>query len=371
MKVIHLVLGKANPNRMNGVNKVAHYHATYLHRMGVQTEIWGITKTPEAPVTDREVPTRLFRAQSIIRGLDPAIQLAIQRLTGETVFHIHGALIPDFYLVTKILCDKKIPYIYTPHGAFNEVALRKNKIIKKLYINGFEKWMLRHAKKVQFLGKSEFDHIGSLIKLQNKIVIPNGQCFEELTFDFHKVKNKKEPVFGFCGRLDNYYKALDLVIKAFSDYRNKGGKGELWIIGDGPDRQKLEQLVIACNLSAYVTFYGARYGQEKLNLIANMDVFVHPSHSEGSPTAILEAAALKRPLLVTTGTNVGPLVEQYKCGIHIPDNKPATITKALIRFAELYEKGLLAEMQSGALKMVQQEFDWMVIAKKLNDVYQS
>jgi glycosyltransferase involved in cell wall biosynthesis len=371
MKVIHLVLGKANPNRMNGVNKVAHYHATYLHRMGVPTEIWGITRTPDAPVTDREVPTRLFRSQSIIRGLDPSLMLAIERLIGKTVFHIHGALIPDFYLVTKILCEKKIPYIYTPHGAFNEFALRKNKIIKKIYINGFEKWILRHAKKVQFLGKSEYDHISSLVKLQNKVVIPNGQCFEELNFEYKRIKHESEPVFGFCGRLDNYYKGLDLLIKGFADYKSSGGKGELWIIGDGPDRQKLEQMVIAYRLSAHVTFYGARYGHEKLNYIANMDVFVHPSHSEGSPTAVLEAAALKRPLLVTTGTNVGLLVDQYKCGIHIPDNKSATISKALTRFGELYNTGQLKSMEEAALKMVQEEFDWMHIAKKLADIYQS
>ena len=50
MKIIHLVLGKANPNRMNGVNKVAHYHAEYLHKLGHEVEIWGLTSTPTAPV---------------------------------------------------------------------------------------------------------------------------------------------------------------------------------------------------------------------------------------------------------------------------------------------------------------------------------
>ncbi len=371
MKVIHLVLGKANPNRMNGVSKVAHFHAMYLHKIGVNTEIWGITRTPEAPVTEREVPTRLFRGQSIIRGLDPSLMLAIERLKGKVVFHIHGALIPDFYLVTKILCEKKIPYIYTPHGAFNEVALRKNKLIKKIYINSFEKWILRHAKKVQFLGKSEYDHITNLVTLHNKVVIPNGQCLEEMSFEYKKIKHQNEPVFGFCGRLDNYYKGLDLLLTAFADYKSNGGKGELWLIGDGPDRQKLEQMVIALDLSAYVTFHGARYGQEKLNFIANLDVFVHPSHSEGSPTAVLEAAALSIPLLVTTGTNVGPLVEKYQCGIHIHSNKSKSIATALKTFGELYQTDSLKEMKNGALRMVEAEFDWENIAKQLSVIYQS
>jgi hypothetical protein len=45
-KIIHLVLGKANPDRMNGVNKVAHNQAIALFELGCDVEIWGITKTP-------------------------------------------------------------------------------------------------------------------------------------------------------------------------------------------------------------------------------------------------------------------------------------------------------------------------------------
>src|SRR5437016_4715658 len=119
MKIIHLVLGKANPNRMNGVNKVAHHHAEYLNKLGYDVEIWGITHSPSKPIIEREVTTRLFRTQFYIRGLDPSLLIAIEKLDGNVLFHIHGALIREFYLVTKMLREKKIGYVYTPHGAFN------------------------------------------------------------------------------------------------------------------------------------------------------------------------------------------------------------------------------------------------------------
>ena len=146
--------------------------------------------------------------------------IAIEQQKGEVVFHIHGALIREFYLVTKILRYKNIDYIYTPHGAFNEVALRKNHFLKSWYIDSFEKQILKHAKKVHFLGKSEFDHISKIVKLDNKIIIPNGQCFEELQFEFQRLEKKINPVFGFCGRLDIYYKGLDLLLESFADYIN-------------------------------------------------------------------------------------------------------------------------------------------------------
>jgi hypothetical protein len=73
------------------------------------------------------------------RDLEPKLLHAISRQKKGTVFHVHGAFITDFYKVTRLLNDLKIPYIYTPHGAFNKVALEKNKWVKKVYINRYEK----------------------------------------------------------------------------------------------------------------------------------------------------------------------------------------------------------------------------------------
>jgi len=48
MRVIHVVLGKANPDRMNGVNQVVHHLATEQVERGDEVEVWGITADPEA-----------------------------------------------------------------------------------------------------------------------------------------------------------------------------------------------------------------------------------------------------------------------------------------------------------------------------------
>ena len=367
--VIHLILGKANPSRMNGVNRVVHNQAEYLHRMGVSVEIWGITDTPNDPVTEREVKTRLFPAQPLFRGLHPSLMKALVQLPKNTVVHIHGAFIHEFYMASRLLKELNIPYIYTPHGAFNEVALRKNKLIKKLYVMLYEKRMLKDAQKIQFLGQSEFDHISNLVNLSNKVIIPNGQNFEELTFDFEPVQRQVSPVFGFCGRLDIYYKGLDVLIDGFAHYVHNGGRGELWLIGDSPERYKLEQQVKNLHIEPRVKFLGAMYGTEKLNRISNMDVFCHPSRSEGSPTAVLEAGALNRPLIVTNATNTGELVVKYNCGINIGDARIHTISNALFTMQQNFDEGLLPAMGSRARQMVSTEFNWYSIAKKLTGIY--
>ncbi len=369
-KIIHLVLGKANPNRMNGVNKVAHNHATYLHKIGKDVEIWGITKTPNGDVIPRAFPTRLFRLQPFYRDLDPALLYALHHLPKNTIFHIHGAFIADFYKLTRELNFRKIPYVYTPHGSFNEIALEKSKWIKKLYIQRYEKTMLRDAKWVHLLGQSEYDNLGKIVKLDNRVVVPNGQNFDELHFDFHKMVRRNSPVFGFCGRLDIFYKGLDYLIDGFAGYMQKGGTGDLWLIGDGPDRAELEKRVLDNNCKDRVVFMGAHYGKDKLNRIANMNLFCHPSRSEGSPTAVLEAAALKRPLLVSTATNVGTLVEQRGAGIHIKKLDADHIEKAMLTFDKQFAEGVHLAMGDKAQQLIREEFDWMKIIGQLEKIYE-
>jgi glycosyltransferase involved in cell wall biosynthesis len=369
MKVIHLVLGKANPDRMNGVNKVAHHLAMSQHELGVDVEIWGITKSPDATVYPRPFPTILFRAQPFYRDLEPKLLHAISKQKKGTVFHVHGAFITDFYKVTRLLNDLKIPYIYTPHGAFNKVALEKNKWVKKVYINRYEKSILKDARKVQFLGQSEFDHISTIVRLQNKVVVPNGQDFGELEFEFHAMQRRAEPVFGFCGRLDIYYKGLDTLLDGFASYCQKGGEGELWLIGDGPDRPKLEAQCKSLKITDRVQFMGARYGKDKLNRIANMDLFCHPSRSEGSPTAVLEAGALGRPLMVSTATNVGVQVEQHQCGLHLRQSNAKSIEKALFTFLKMYKEKEHPLLGERAREMVSNEFNWKAISKRLIEIY--
>ncbi len=369
MKVIHLVLGKANPERMNGVNRVVHFLTMSLYELGVDVEIWGITRNVENPVYPRPFPTRLFRAQPFYRDLDPQLLHSIYNNKEDTVFHIHGAFINDFYKVVKLLRELKIPYVYTPHGAFNKVAMEKNKWVKKMYFNRYEKPMLKDAKKVQFPGQSEFDDVATLVRLNNKVVVPNGQDFAELEVEFHRMQRRHSPVFGFCGRMDIYYKGLDLLVEGFAAYCREGGEGELWLIGDGPDRPMLEALVKTLHVSDRIVFMGARYGKDKVNRIMNMDIFCHPSRSEGSPTAVLEAAALGKALMVSTATNVGRDVEKNYCGLHLRKSTAGTIQEALRVFAGIYARQEHIAMGELARQMVRTRYNWPAIARKMLNIY--
>ncbi|MEM7037808.1 MAG: glycosyltransferase family 4 protein, partial [Bacteroidota bacterium] len=132
-KIIHVVLGKANPNRMNGVNKVVHQLATAQHAAGQQVEIWGITQDLSAPVLERSLKTRLFAAQRLPFAFDSALIAALKAETAPVMVHFHGGFITAFAGLAKALRRNGIPYCITGHGAYNSIAMETSKWKKRLY----------------------------------------------------------------------------------------------------------------------------------------------------------------------------------------------------------------------------------------------
>ena len=370
MEIIHLILGKANPQRMNGVNNVVHQLATHQTLLGQHVQVWGITPSPEGSFPDRNYETRLFQSYSNKFRIDHKLVKAIRETSAETMFHLHGGFIPEFYHAVKILRAADREFIFTPHGSYNTIALEKNHFVKSLYFPLFEKSVLSSAKMIHFLGKTEYEAVEKLIPGTHKILIPNGQDLNELKFTYTQMPKNSGTVFGFCGRLTAYTKGLDLMLEAFSRFKqDENSEGELWLIGDGEDRQLLEQRVEALGLKQHVTFYGASYGEEKLNLIANMDVFLHPSRNEGLPMSVLEASALMIPCIVSEETNMAAYIRDFDAGIALPANTSWDLYRAMKQAVREISDRKWEQKRMQARKMVQSEFDWQNIARQLLKAY--
>lgn len=368
MQIIHLVLGKGNPNRMNGVNKVAHTLATVQTQLGYKVSLWGIANSLTHNFPPRNYSTILFRQLANKLKIDADLARKLKTLSANTIVHIHGSFIPEFYHVSRILKKNNVPYVYTSHGALAPGAMEKNGMIKRVYFQLFEQSILRSARAVQVLGKSVNDNIARLVTLGNKVLIPNGQDLEELPFVKKEASNKL--VFGFCGRIDIYHKGLDLMLKGFSQYRDMGGTGSLELIGDGADMKKLQSQTLKLGVEKFVRFHGAKFGYEKFQLIGNFDLFLHTSRMEGFPVAVLEAAGLGVPCLVSEATNVASYIEEHNAGFALTQNNPDEIAKIMMEAENCYKKSTLKEKGALAERMVEDVFDWKHIARQLIHIYQ-
>jgi glycosyltransferase involved in cell wall biosynthesis len=136
------------------------------------------------------------------------------------------------------------------------------------------------------------------------------------------------PVLGTIGRLTEV-KRQDLLIHAFSQVRRHVPDAHLVLVGDGPLRTDLDQLVARLGLEGAVHFAGYQADPERY--LSVMDAFVLTSRSEGMPLVILEAWAAGVPVVASAVGGVPAMIDPGRTGLLFPSGDEAALTAALVR----------------------------------------
>ena len=361
--VFHVALGKSNPNRLNGVNHVVHHMAAGQVAMGINATVIGITQDPEAKTTPRPYKTLFFKPGISRFRLSRDLVRLLNNLDTTAIVHLHGAFLPEMWAISRILRRRNIPYVVTPHGAFMPEALEHNAWAKRFSTALFGKRHLAGARSVQVMSGRELLNMEHLCLLDQLRIVPNGQTSppsltEVDPQDASLLSETRRPVFAYCGRLSAHTKGLDALLDGFARHVARRGEGDLWIVGDGKDREALESQATDLGLGRRIKFFGAKFGDEKRNLIASCDAFVHPSRHEGMPTAVLEAGSLGVPLVVSEGTNLDGEVRQARAGFVLAEVSPDAIADALADVCAEHARGELAARRAAAHAMVFHWFSW-------------
>lgn len=130
---------------------------------------------------------------------------------------------------------------------------------------------------------------------------------------------------------------------------------ELTIVGDGPDRGKLEKQVSELKLDSIVRFVGYQSQANIRRYLQATDIFVLPSFAEGVPVSLMEAMASGIPVI---STQVGGICELLKDGESGYLVAPGDTTQLAHRIKKLYSSPELRQAfgESGR-RYVQQEFN--------------
>lgn len=171
----------------------------------------------------------------------------------------------------------------------------------------------------------------------------------------------RENFFLYVGRL-SVEKGLPVLIKAFSNV----SAGSLVIIGDGPERQALEQQAA---LYPNIRMVGKKNKAEVLDLMRRCKALVFPSVCyEGMPYTILEAFSLGTPVLAS---NLGAMAEMIKNeynGLHFKPNDADDLKHCLTKFAALGEAQRI--LGSNARLTYEELYHPQIHYKTLMTVYQ-
>jgi glycosyltransferase involved in cell wall biosynthesis len=128
-------------------------------------------------------------------------------------------------------------------------------------------------------------------------------------------------------------KGFDILIEAFAKIASQVPDLHCLILGAGEDQEKLAAQIRAAGLEARLRLLGYQDRANAMSILKSSDIFAMPSRYEGTPIALLEAAALARPILAACAGGIPELVTHDQHAYLVPTQDPEALAHGLVRLA--------------------------------------
>jgi glycosyltransferase involved in cell wall biosynthesis len=173
-----------------------------------------------------------------------------------------------------------------------------------------------------------------------------------------------QPVIGAIGRMVPI-KGFDRFLLAARVIASRRPDVVFLLVGDGPKQSEYEQLAKSLGLEHQVRFLGFR--DDIWDIVNCLDLFVMTSHHEGIPLILLEAMALKRPVVAMSVGGIPEVVEHDVSGILVRPGDNESVANACLDLIAQTDRAL--KIGEGARRRVEKEFSIEVHCKRVLATY--
>ena len=164
-----------------------------------------------------------------------------------------------------------------------------------------------------------------------------------------------------------FYKNVQVAIRSLHIVKKLFPKVSLIIIGAGPYRKNLEQLVKELNLQENVFFKGHVSEKEKKEFLAKSHALVFPSKFEGFGMVILEAFEYYKPVLVSRLRPQSDIVEDKKMGLVLSPDDESEWAEAIIHIFN--QPDLAAKMGENGRIALEKKYNLEIMTKSILQMY--
>lgn len=364
MNILHFILGKANPDRANGVNQVINGLVKHQTSEGHTVYVLGLSKTDDGQVQTFErdgfkveVYPSFFRG-----GYD-----RLKELSREVdIVHLHGVWNHYNLILGRYLRQINQPYIVSTHAGLAEDRLRQsNYRLKKLYHNLFQHKLFDGAAGIHAITREETTDVAKYTDNDNIFLVPNGVEIDKYPF-LYKPKDNALIKVCYLGRLSIEKNIKNLII-AFSKLTPEIQSNiKLCLVGPKNNSSKvLENLVENLDLQNIVEFHGGVYGSDKIELLSQMDFYIHPAYSDVVSIAAIEAMAIGLPSIITRTSHVS--YYQNRNAFIMVEPTVKDLEEGITEMIGKRDKW--TELSTNARTLVEDVFNWEVSAKYMLNEY--
>ena len=263
--------------------------------------------------------------------------------------------------------------LLSPHGSFCDWGLKQSRILKSLWI----KILIRpFSNSIYWHATCEQERNDILKQFPNAkvLIIPNGTDIESFSqmniFEPNDYINKfigaiisPTKIIVSMGRLHKK-KGFDILIKSFLNVLNIHNDAILLIAGkDDGEKKGLDEFIKKYDLISNVFFVGEILGQDKIDFLANADLFALPSHDESFGVVYIESLAAGTPIVASLNTPWQE-VEAADCGKWVANTVEDT-SQAILEMLKKDRKQMRINAKALAIK-----FDWKDIAVQFKTLFE-
>jgi glycosyltransferase involved in cell wall biosynthesis len=367
LRIVHL--GKYYPPAPGGMEAHVQTLARAQAALGASVRVVCVNHQPGPTRIERDAKVIVLRCRRWVSAakidLCPALFYHLRDLQVD-VFHVH---VPNPSMILACLFARpKTPVVVTYHSDHVRQRFRSR------LFRPFEQRFYRNV--LAILATSPHYAAGSTF-LQAHVdrlrVLPHGidaRPFLEPRLEDRQEANRirhhyQGPLWLACGRL-TYYKGLIQAVRALRDV-----PGTLLIIGDGPEKARLEAEANRLGLDRRVVFLGSVPRVVPYYHAAYAFWFPSNARSEAFGLVQLEAMASGCPVINTDipHSGVAWVSRHLETGLTVPMNDPVALADAALRL--LTEPGLRDRLSAAARIRVVQEFDHRVMAERSLALYRN
>ena len=280
----------------------------------------------------------------------------------------HSTYIPAHAAIARRLRSAAIPYVICPRGGMTRRAQDWKWLKKRLGNLLFFNRLVAGAAALHCLTSGE----AAASPGWNRPIFVVGNGVDLPPEDeILPVQPTTAVRMVFMGRLHVDHKGLDMLVKACRIVHQELLGAHARVEVHGPDsnggRELLDKLIDRLGVGDVVSLRGPVSGRAKTVLLAEADVFLHPSRTEGHPIAVLEALAHGTACLLTPNTNMADEVAAAGAGWRVQAT-PAGIAAGLRQVLSL-EPGQLRQAGINARRLAGRCYTWPVIADRSVEAY--
>ncbi|RJQ51975.1 MAG: glycosyltransferase family 1 protein [Actinobacteria bacterium] len=310
--------------------------------------------------------------------MSPAVPLTVLRLRrvfsakGANVVHTHGFFVNQVgrlaarlarvsAVVSTVHCRPDSPLSFD-RGVLPRLSVRAREAI--------DRFTSRWADAIEAVSEDIARGLAEAGVRAPKIeVVYNGVCPREVEREAMRPLDFSPPegaLIGTVGRVERV-KGLEYFVEAARRVAGEVPSARFLIVGEGPDRDRIERLIARSGLGGKVLITG--YLPSALALLARLDVYALSSLSEGLNTSLLEALVLRRPVVATAVGGTPEVILDERTGLLVPPADPAALAGSILRLLQRPDEA--ARLAESGRERVASRFRLREQARKNLQIYEA